>query len=915
VSDHPKKLIEVALPLDEINAACKADKDRKTGTIRNLHKWFAPMPFPAWRALLYAALIDDPGDEEKRAYHLDLIKRLVANGADLPDPHDVAEAQDNLLRQFPGGVPIVLDPFCGGGSTLVEGQRLGLPTFGSDLNPVPVLITRTITELLPKVYGRQPLHPEDVVRHRAPGVKRTLNAQTVIQTPMLEIANSESVKQYNGYEGLIRDVTYYAERIRSQAWLLLQDNFPSQSGETPIAWLWARTARCPNPACGIETILVTSWWLSRKRNDLAWIEPTVAHGQVTLSVVSGQVAGEAPNSPKTGDGVFACLGCAGVLDGNYLRSEGKAGRLGMIMTAVVTHTSNGRIYRAATSDEQSRAQAIRRDTGEQSIALNSQGQGIRVGLYGMDTWDKLYTPRQEQTLATFADLVAASHSEVASDGGDKDWSDAVTTLLGLLLGKAAQYNSSQNRLVVYEGSSTRFNCAFGRNDLPMIWDFYEANLFGEDGPNWMQFVTTAFSGAEMLPAGNGIAARQDARHVLLDRPALVATDPPYFDAIGYADLSDYFYIWHRRALREVHPDLYATTASPKQGELTAIPSHHGNDKETARRYFIEGFTEVFLNLKKSMADDLPMIVVYASKEQKSGIGEETRWAAILTAMIQADLEITGTWPIHGTGSNRMVGQGTNAVASYVAMVCRARQPLAGVCTLSDFNRMLRRELKPAVEQLQAAGILPVDMAQAAMGPGMQVYSRYRQVLDQSGVPVSVDQALRLINQALTEVLDEQEGELDPHSRFAATLWEKRHWSEAPFGEADQLARPQGISVDDVVRARVAAFSRAGFVTLLGRGDLGRDWSPEVDARPTAWEAVHHLADRLIDGGGVAEAGALMADLGAWRDQAQALVYRLHAIAARKGWTEDQERYNSLIGSWSDLLAEAGRIRDNGGGLF
>jgi len=316
-----------------------------------------------------------------------------------------------------------------------------------------------------------------------------------------------------------------------------------------------------------------------------------------------------------------------------------------------------------------------------------------------------------------------------------------------------------------------------------------------------------------------------------------------------------------------------------------------------------------------MASDLPLLVVYASKEQKGGSEEETRWSSILTAMLHADLEITGTWPIHGTAQTRLIGMGTNSVATYVAMVARPRSIDATTCSLQDFNRALRRELKPAVEALQAAGILPVDLAQAAMGPGMQVYSRYRAVLDQSGKPVPVDAALRLINQALSEVLDEQEGELDPDSRFAVTWWDKHHWGEAPFGEADQLARPQGISVDDVVRAGVATYSRPGFVKLSGDVGLDSEWEPSEDGRPTAWEAVHHLADRLIDGGGQADAGRLMNRLGTLRDQSQGLVYRLHAIAARRGWTKDQERYNALIGSWSDLLAEAGRSHSAGDGLF
>lgn len=914
MSETPRKLIEVALPLEEINAACKADKDRKTGTIRNLHKWFAPMPLPAWRALLYAALIDDPGDDEKRAYHLDLIKRLVANGADLPDDDVIAEARRNLEKQFPDGVPTVMDPFCGGGSTLVEAQRLGLPTFGSDLNPVPVLITRTLTELLPKVYGQQPLHREPL--NITPKSKRAGTKKATEESDQLSFGAEPGFKTYAGYEGLIRDVTYYAEQIRDRAWEQLKDHYPAQSGETPIAWLWSRTATCPNPACGIETLLATSWWLAKKNGQLAWIEPEMDGRQVLLKVLDAQVSGDAPPTPKVGDGVFACVACSAVLDGPYLRAEGKAGRLGLRMTAVISEESNRRKHRAPQPADLVAESVESVPVDDFQVAINTSGQGVRVGLYGMDTWDKLYTSRQLKTLDTFASLVTATRTQVIEKGGSEAWADAVITLLALVLGKSAQYNSTQTRLVIYEGSSTRFNCAFGRNDLPMIWDFYEPNMFGDSGPNWMQMVETSLAGLGYLVAdGHGCATPADAREARLPSPGLVATDPPYFDAIGYADLSDYFYLWHRRVLKGVYPDLYRTVAVPKRGELTAIPSHHGNDKESARTYFIEGFTEAFMNLKESLGPGLPMTVVYASKEQKSGSGEETRWAAILTAMIQADLEITGTWPIHGTGGNRMVGQGANAVATYVAMVCRPRPATASSTTLQDFNRALRRELRPAVQQLQAAGILPLDLAQAAMGPGMQIYSRYVAVRDQSGERVPVDEALRLINQALSEVLDEQEGDLDPHSRFAVTLWEKHQWGEAPFGEADQVARPQGISVEDVVRAHVADFPRPGFIRLLGGGELDRDWNPASDVRSTAWEAVHHLADRLIDGGGVTEAGQLMGQLGTWRDQAQALVYRLHAIAARNGWTKDQERYNALIANWSDLLAEAGRVHESGDGLF
>ncbi len=898
MSEYKKKLIEVALPLEEINAACKADKDRKTGTIRNLHKWFAPMPLPAWRALIYAALIDDPVDDERRAYHLDLIKRLVANGADLPEKEVIDEAQQNIASEFPDGVPAVMDPFCGGGSTLVEAQRLGLETFGSDLNPVPVLISRILTQLLPRVHGGQPLIAKNSQRENDGGFS--------IESP---------IRRYAGYEGLISDVMHYGELVGKAAESELLRYYPSESGELPAAWLWARTAPCPNPACGLETVLATSWWVSKKKGELAWIVPSVKGGKVTLDVLDRQLTGEAPASPKAGHGSsFTCIGCDGLVTDKYLQEVGSLGQLGLRMTAVAVERADGRGYRAATEADQAGIEAV--DAGLVDnigqISLGDANQYTSPPRFGFRNQADLYTVRQRLKMLTFARLVASIRSQVLIDGGSPDWADAVVSLLGLAVGKLAQYDSTQGRWLLRTMAQGKAVSAFDRGDYPMMWDFAETNFMGGSVGDWKATLTTEMRSLKYVPSGIGEVIKVDARVSCMPTPGLVATDPPYFDAIAYADLSDFFYVWHRIALREVHPDLYATAATPKSGELTAFPWHHDGTKEGARKYFIDGFTETFKSLKKSLHPELPLLVVYASKEQKGGVGEETRWSSILTAMINADLEITGTWPIHGTGTARMRGIGSNAVATYVVMVARPRPISAGTCSLQDFNRSLRIKLKGAVQELQSAGILPVDLAQAAMGPGMEVYSRFRAVLDQSGEHVSVNMALKLINDALGEVLDEQDGELEPYSRFAVAWWQKHHWSEARFGEADQLARPYGISVDDVIRAGVASYPKPGFVRVEGNEHLIRNWEPSLDVRPTAWEAVHHLIDRLIDGGGVSEAGALMGKLGPLRDPSQGLVYRLHAIAAKKGWTKDQERYNALIGSWSDLLAEAGRVHKEEG---
>ncbi|WP_179229107.1 DUF1156 domain-containing protein [Parenemella sanctibonifatiensis] len=880
---YKRKLIEVALPLDEINAACKADKDRKTGTIRNLHKWWAPMPLPAWRALLFAALIDDPEDDSRRVYLLDLIKRLVANGADLPAESDVAEARAVLRKQYGEQTPAVMDPFCGGGSTLVEAERLGLSAVGSDLNPVPALISRAIAQILPRVQGAPPLRAD--ISKRGPKDQSDLG----LDLP---------ARSLGPYAGLIQDALHYAAQIAESSWADLKEYYYSEPSESVIAWLWARTAHCPNPACGIETVLTTSWLLSKRKNDTAWIAPSVAEGRVILTVVIGRPVSELPPSPKVGNGVFSCLACNATLGAKYLRAEGVAGRLGLRMTAVYVERDGQKTFRTPGPNDEQAASAAAPGAAADAPPLVGKAT-VNVGLYGLETWADLYTPRQEAVLAAHADRVATLKETILRDGGSEDYATAVATLLGLCVGRMAQYQSSQVRWFIDSRSGGGQPLpAFGRHDLPMQWDFAEPTPQSGAG-SLIGAVKSSTAGLRMIPSGTGSVTRQDARLARCPN-SLIATDPPYFEAISYADLSDYFYMWHRRALRSVHPDLYATVATPKVDELTALATRHNGDAVAAREYFISGFTEAFSNLQESMGPGLPMLVVYASKE-KSGTGEEVgRWSSILTAAIASGLEITGTWPVHGTGGNRMVGIGANAVATYIVLVCRPRPSGAPTTSVADFNRSLRRELGPAIRDLQAASILPVDLAQAAMGPGMQIYSRYRAVLDQSGERMPVERALGLINVALAEVLEEQEGDLDPVSRFAVRWWEQHGWQASSFGEADKGVRPLGISVDDVVRAQVVT-SRANKVQLLGRGELDRAWNPTADAAPTAWEAVHHLADRLIDGGGEFEASRLMTQLGRLREPAMALTYRLHDIAAKKGRTADQERYNALINSWAELI--------------
>lgn len=893
-----RKLIEVGLPLEEINAACKADKERKTGTLRNIHKWFAPMPLPAWRALLFAALVDDPEDEDRRLYYLDVIRRLVKNGADLPDDDDLREAQLILQAQFPDGVPTVMDPFCGGGSTLVEGQRLGLPTFGSDFNPVPVLISRTLTETLPKVWGHQPLHPELAGEGSTRREARIAGSRALFE-------DAGEPRNYAGYEGLIRDVTVYAERIRDSVATKTAPLFPSTPGETPIAWMWARTAPCPNPACRAITLLTTSWWLSKKKGDLAWVAPVVEGTKISLTVYSNQPRGIAPAEPKAGRGDFACLCCGTTLKADYLRVEGKAGRIGQRMVAIAVLVDGVRKYRAPSETEIRASNCARPDMASTPIEGSTQYMGARS--YGMTTWPDIFTSRQLAVLLTFADEIASAHAQALDEGASRDWADAMACLLTLGLGKLAQGSSTQSRLKFDSRSGgSKAEAAFGMGTLPMTWDYCEIAPFDSAAGAWLTCIATSAAALAVLrPMVGGTVIRSDARKSAV-ADALVATDPPYFDAIPYADLSDYFYMWHRRALAGVFPDLYTSMATPKAGELTAIAAHHGGSADAAKHYFIDGFTQAFGNLKDSMRRGLPCIVVYASKEQKDPGAEQGRWASILTSMISAGLEITGTWPIYGTGATRMRGMEANAVATYIAMVARPRPPESQPSSWTDFARELRGELPAAIHDLQVSAVLPVDVPQAVMGPGMRIFSRYPAVLRGDGTPVSVDDAISEINRVREEVMDAAEGALDRDSQCALAFWSRHGWTEATFDDANSIVRARGRSVEDLLRAEVLS-AEQGRARVLGAPEsLDRSWDPTADPLPTAWEGVHHVADRLAASDlGVPGTAPLYGQLqrAGIADATRALAYRLAGLSAKLGRNTDEQRYNDVIEAWP-LLATA-----------
>ena len=868
----PTKLIEVALPLEAINDACKADKDRKVGTIRNLHKWFAPMPGPAWRALLYAALVDAPEDDDELGEHLDLIRRLVASGSDEPPAEVRAEALARVQRSVAGALPPVFDPFCGGGSTVVEAQKFGLESYASDLNPIPVLLTRMLT------------HYPQSIRDRPP------------------VAADEVRSSWQGLDGFEADVRHFAGVVRSRAWSRLEHLYPTTPSGMPFAWLWVRTVACPNPACRLEVPLLSSLWLSKKKGERAWVEPVVRSGRVELDLIESET-GTPPPPLKLGRGAtFRCVGCNTVTTEDHVRRAGVGGVLSLRMFAVATKDSSRRSFLWPDADQLA---ATYPEPIEDAPSAELTGKAaVSVPLYGMTTHADLYTRRQLHALCVFCDEVSTLFDELRKSGADRTYAEAVSTFLGICIGKLANASSTMVPWRIDSRNGTpKAESAFVRHDLPMTWDFAETNPFGGSVGDWDQVISTCLSALAHIAADGPPATvfQQDARFAAgeLPGPVLIATDPPYFDNIHYADLSDYFYVWIRRALRNVDPDLFSTLVTPKKQELIAAPGRHGGDKEAAKAAFIDGFTEAFASLREAAMPGFPIVVVYAFKQQtvtRNG-RTATGWEAMLEALLAAGLSMVASWPIHGTASTRMVGQGSNVLATYVVMVCRQVPEDAPVTTVREFRAELRSSLRESVTKLQAAAIAPVDLAQAAIGPGMAVFSRHSSVL-QAGGTMDVGSALAIINEVLDEILASQETDFDADTRWAITWFSDYGYDEAPFGVADALATAKNVSVKWLEDAGIVSATR-GKARLLTREELEDDWDPRTDPRLTVWEVCQHLIWRL-ENEGEQSAADLLGQVGGLGSAARELAYRLFAVAESKGWTEEAQSINGLVASWPEL---------------
>lgn len=915
---YKKKLIEVAMPLEAINKASEYEKMPGIGPHpRSLHQYWARRPLATCRAVIFAQLVDDPSAhpdkfpteedqqiERQRLFHI--IEELV-QWKNSTNEEVLNKARTEILKSCDGELPPIHDPFSGGGSIPLEAQRLGLPAYGSDLNPVAVMIGKAMIEIPPLFKDMKPINPD---------IKKKLS--------------------YKNAEGLAEDVKYYGEWMREKAverigHLYPQVDLPKEHGggkATVIAWIWARTVPSPDPAfAGVDVPIASSFLLSSKKGKEAFIEPIVDRQAKTITyrIVNGGTAEKhaaAKSGAKAQRGAhFTCLLSGSAIEPDYVKACGSEGKMRAHLMAIIAEGNRGRVYVAPNELHIEIAQATKPEW-RPDTPLSNDKRAFWTPAYGLETFGDLFTDRQLVALNTFSDLVHEAREQIEIDAlaagipsdptplrdggtGAKAYAEAVSVYLGFVLSRAADFNNS---LTGWNPSNQKIMHLFNRQAIPMVWDFGEANILSQAVGSISAISDFQSKCIATLPADNNKSSiyNNDAQTVLYSPNTIVSTDPPYYDNIGYADLSDFFFTWMKPALKAVYPDLFGVMATPKAEELVAEPYRHGG-KDEAEEFFLTGMSKAIKNMAENTSDATPATIYYAFKQseiKQEGISS-TGWATFLRAVIDAGYAVVGTWPVRTEQTHRMIAAGTNALANSVVLVCRKREAALGTITRAEFIRQLKTELPKAIADLKAANIAPADIPQSSIGPGIGIFSRYQAVLEADDSPMSVKSALQLINRELGS----EEGDYDTETSFALTWFEQNGFNVGDFGTANNIANAKGISVEASVHAGIAQ-SSGGKFTLLNRASLEEDWDPDKDNRVTIWECCQYLIRRM-ENRGEYEAAKLMKRIGPDRaDAAKELAYALYDIAAnkRKDATEATV-YNGLIAAWSELSAQAANITD------
>ena len=931
---YRRKLIEVDLPLDEINAESVRERAVKHGHPSTLHLWWARRPLAACRAVIFASMVDDPSDcaefeteeeerEERERLH-DLIRRLV-NRKNSNDEGLIAEARYEIarsvarnrnedaptepaevLRYLNDKAMPIYDPFAGGGSIPLEAQRLGLRAIASDLNPVAVLINKALIELPPKFAGQPPVNPDADPMGMFTG-KYSGRGK-----------NRKPIKvAWRGAAGLANDIRYYGRWMRDEAFKRIGHLYPAaklpDGGEaTVIAWLWARTIPCPNPACGVQMPMMKTFQLSKKANNQYWTKPLVDWDAKSISFVVQSHSKDVPNGATVNRSSVTCIACQTAAPLSYAREQSRVGNMGEQMTAIVAEGDRKRLFLSPT--EAHIETALSAKPNESSIpwqkmpttAYLVSGRG-----YGIEYWHELFTQRQLTALTTFSDLAPSVRSEIIKHGSDDGYADTICTYLTFVFDKVADMGSSFSR---WQNSSGTLKVAgiFARQAIPMMWDFAESNPFSQFAGNWNGNLEWVVRVVEQLPANanTGKVYQADASTTIhANEGPVIVTDPPYYDNISYAELSDFFYVWQRPLLRDTYPDLFSGIGVPQQEEMIAAPRFDKlQEYENAKERFEDLMGKTLKLIRERCSPEFPSSIFYAYKQQEEQHGGRTStgWQTMLTALVNAGFQIIGTWPMRTEKGNRSNSLSANTLASSVILVCRPRPEGAPVATRRQFLNELERELPAALDHLTREGhIAPVDLAQAAIGPGMQVYSKYIRVETIGGESVSVRDALIQINRVIAEYHEQEQGQLDAQSRFCVDWLRQYGYGSGEYGQAEVLAQAHNVAVEAMPRLLLA---EVGKVRLHHPDTYTSNGRMTLDSDITSWEGCmrmsYHLDTAHEGSGGIAGAADVARAMGGDAESVERLARILYEHYDRKNDSANAVKFNNLVTSWQDIVAQA-----------
>ena len=910
-AEYKKKLIEVALPLEAINAASVREKTIQQGHPASLHRWWARRPLAACRAVLFAQLVDDPSShpdrfrtpqavEAERLRLSKIIEELV-RWESSTNEEILEKARAEIRKSCGDPLPPIYDPFSGGCSIPLEAQRLGLPAYGSDLNPVAVMIGKAAIEIPSMFKDMEPVHP---------GQKRR--------------------QFYRNAEGLAEDIRHYGDWMRQKAFervghLYPQVDLPMEHGggkATVIAWIWARTVPSPDPAfSNVQVPLATSFLLRSKPGQEVWIEPIldrraktinfrIRHGGTTSEIDAAQ------RGTKMGRGAnFVCLLSGAAITSAYVKAQANEDGLGDTLLAIVCEGKKQRLFIEPHPHHVEVARAAS-PQWKPDQAMNQKTTNLVSGRgYGFTHWHQLFTGRQLAALTTFSDLVRDAQEQIEMDAltagmgrdglplqdcgtGAKAYSEAVSVYLGFGVSRLAD---SQNCFCRWMSPRTQVVNLFVSQVLPMSWDFAESNVFAKAAGDYQTGIQSMVQAIErLMPTSRGVEEWQNAKTVVYPHDVVVATDPPYYDNIAYADLSDFFFVWMKPMLQSIFPNIFEILATPKSEELVASAHRHGS-QETAESFFLNGMREAISNMAGQVGTDYPATIYYAFKQAETSQDGSSSpgWSTFLQAIVDGGFTLVGTWPMR-TERNTGLKVAKNVLANSVLLVCRKKATSAEYISRTEFIRELKGALPSAIADLQAANIAPADMPQSAIGPGMGVFSRYKAVLEVDDTRMSVKTALQLINQELDEFLNDLQGEFDLETRFAVTWFEQHGNAQGDYGTADNLARARGISVEDVKHAGIIE-STGGKVRILRRTELDENWSPAADPQLAVWACCQHLIRTVRDEGEMAAAAQLKRIGGDRAEAVKELAYYLYDVCSNKRQdAQEASAYNDLVAVWGEL---------------